>query len=364
MLDFTSSLYLGLKHPHSSLRPWKMISTGAPAALRIPALNRTVAAKLALLFGCESAILASSTLHLFWDLFTIFKEKHIAIYLDAGTYPIARWGVERAAAKGVPIRLFLHYDPNSLAKKLIYGGLQGFRPIIIADGFCPGCGRPAPVGDYLKIARRNGGHLVLDDTQALGILGSAPDADVPCGRGGGGILRWSGISGPEIILASSMAKGFGVPIAVLSGSYDIIRRYRQKSETRIYCSPPSIAFTHAAEHALEMNSKNGDVIRYRLSKLIKRFRKNLKEAKLTTTSLFFPIQTLKCIQDLNAMTIYDELFQRDIHSVLHGSTAAHGRRLSFLINAFHQPWQIDQATDALINIIQRETIKYRIGATL
>lgn len=48
--------------------------------------------------GCEMATLSSSTLHLFWDLFGALARGRVAIYMDAGTYPIARWGVERAAA--------------------------------------------------------------------------------------------------------------------------------------------------------------------------------------------------------------------------------------------------------------------------
>ncbi len=61
--------------------------------------------------------------------------------------------------------------------------------------------------------RRFGGLLVIDDTQALGILGRNPGQDAPYGRGGGGSLRRANIQGPDILVGASLAKGFGVPIA-------------------------------------------------------------------------------------------------------------------------------------------------------
>src|SRR5262245_50393298 len=109
MLDFTSSLYLGLQHPSWSLEPWASMSTGRPAALGTPDKHRQVAAALADLTGCERATLHSSTLHVFWDLFGMLARR-TAIFMDAGVYPIGRWGVERAASRCIPVQVFTHYS--------------------------------------------------------------------------------------------------------------------------------------------------------------------------------------------------------------------------------------------------------------
>ena len=53
-----------------------------------------------------------------------------------------------------------------------------------------------------------------------------------------------------MIVGSSLAKGFGTPMPLLAGSASVIRRFEEHSETRIHCSPPSLAALHAAEHAL------------------------------------------------------------------------------------------------------------------
>ena len=47
MLDFTSALYLGLRHEHAALRPWSQFASGRPAALREAPDARRVAQAVA-----------------------------------------------------------------------------------------------------------------------------------------------------------------------------------------------------------------------------------------------------------------------------------------------------------------------------
>ena len=92
MLDFTSSLYLGLSHSSQSLRPWQQLTLGMPAALRTPPGTSHLELELARLQGCERVSLGTSTLHLFWDLFGMLSDQDYTVYFDQRTYPVARWG--------------------------------------------------------------------------------------------------------------------------------------------------------------------------------------------------------------------------------------------------------------------------------
>ena len=56
VLDFTSALYLGLRHPSPSLRSWSGLTTGKPAALELPPVSAAIAGRFAALVGCESAV--------------------------------------------------------------------------------------------------------------------------------------------------------------------------------------------------------------------------------------------------------------------------------------------------------------------
>jgi 8-amino-7-oxononanoate synthase len=359
MADFTSALYLGLRHPSWSLAPWGQLTTGRPAALMEAPNHATVATALAGLVGCERATLGSSTLHLFWDLFGMLDGRH-AIYMDAGVYPIGRWGVERAAARRIPVHAFAHHDGDALRRALQWSARQRLRPVVVADGFCPGCGQPAPIAAYLQIIQRSGGLLVLDDTQALGILGYSPGADAPLGIGGGGSMRFHQVSHPSVLLISSLAKAFGTPLAMLAGSDAMVRTFEAKSETRMHTSPPSRAVIHAARRALEINHAHGDTLRQRLTRLLRRFHNRLAKAGLRAIGGSFPVQTLLPLSGTDAASTHERLLRSGIRTVAHHARNGQRSRISLLVTARHTPAEIDHAVAAIedaTGIEQRDTFR-------
>ena len=349
MLDFTSALYLGLCHPSEALRPWGGLTTGRPAALGEPPDARAVAADLAALQGCERAVLAPSTLHLFWDLFGMLGRR-AAIYLDAGAYAVARWGAERAAGRGAPVRLFGHHDPVDLERWLRRDAGTGRAPVVAADGFCPACGRAAPLAAYLAAARTRGGQLIVDDTQALGVLGEAPGRGGPYGRGGGGSLRWSGVGGGDVLVISSLAKAFGAPLAALAGSDEAVRRFEERSDTRVHSSPSSVAVVRAAERALAINRQCGDALRLRLWRRVCLFRAGLRRAGLAAQGGPFPVQTILPEPGCDVPKQHRLLLDRGVRAVLRRDHDGTGARISLLITARHRPAQLACAVDALADM--------------
>jgi 8-amino-7-oxononanoate synthase len=347
VLDFTSALYLGLRHPTPSLRPWSALTTGKPAALEPPPGANAVAQELAALQGCERATLLPSTLHLFWDLFGVLARDRVSIYMDAGSYAIARWGVERAAARDFPVRSFSHRDARAAGDLIERDRASSGYPVIVADGFCPKCGRAAPIGQYLDCVERRQGYLILDDTQALGILGEQPTAAAPYGHGGGGSLRHAGIASPRIIVGSSLAKGFGVPVAVLAGSDAVVERFEGQSETRVHSSPPSAALIHAAERALAVSRAQGDSWRKYLWALVRRFRSGLRRIGVATGSGVFPVATIKPTAAVNAETLHQRLLRGGIRTVVIQDCGGIGARVAVLITVLHAPSDIDRAVEAI-----------------
>lgn len=354
-LDFTSALYLGLRHPSRELAPWLQFTTGRPAALAEPLAARGLARQLAHLQGCEAGTLGPSTFHLFWDLFGQLAKDHVAIYVDTNAYPIARWGAERAAALGVPVRRFRGGDPEALWRQVERGSLCRRRPIVLSDGYCPTSGGVAPLAAYLDCARAFGGFLLIDDSQALGVLGRDPGRQAPYGFGGGGSLPWSRIAGGDVIVVSSLAKGFGVPLAVLAGGHDMVARFEQDSETRVHCSPPSLAAVSTAEHAMVVNREHGDALRLYLAGLVRRFRRRLVEIGLTAQEGLFPMQTLAARPGLDASLLHERLLRSGIQAVLHHGGNGQGARISFLITARHGESDIDHVIEILEGLIGVKT---------
>ncbi len=355
MLDFTSSLYLGLQHSSWSLKPWETLSLGKPAALDEPLITHKLASRLAKLIGCERATLATSTLHLFWDLFGITNNNKVSIYLDRGAYPIAQWGVERAAMRGVPVHIFQHHDPNALEIHLQKDALKKRLPIVIANGFCPGCGSPAPIKEYLECIENFGGRLILDDTQAIGVLGQHPCSKSPYGKGGGGILNYLAVDNPNVMVICSLAKSFGVPIAVLAGNSKDIKGFEAKSKIRLHCSPPAIGLLHAAEQALDINESNGHNLRQRLALLVYHFLKKLRKSNLPITKGFFPVKTmsLSSANKADILWIHNNLLNLGIKTVLHTNHKEQQESISFLITAQHCIEDLDYLVEKLLLTTKR-----------
>ena len=345
VLDFTAALYLGLRHPSSSLVSWASLTTGVPAALAVPLDAVRVAAAAGSLLGCARAALAPSTLHLFWDLFAVLAGEDSSVHIDAGAYPIGRWGAERLRGRGIPTQTFHHHDPEALRLQLRECARRRRRPLVLSDGYCPGCGA-APISAYSGLARRFGGRLVVDDTQAVGVLGADPTPDAPFGRGGGGSLPWHGVDGAHVVVCASLAKGLGVPLAVLGGSADVIERFETCAETRVHCSPPSAAVLRAAERALALNRTVGDALRARLAGLVDRLRTRSGLAGLPLCGGAFPVQSLD--PGPAAAEVHRRLLALGVRGVLHRPAHGGGPVISFVLTARHRERDIDAAVAALV----------------
>jgi len=312
-----------------------------------------VAQDLSDLIGTEAATLAPSTLHAFWDLFGTMGAREI--HVDAGTYPIAWWGAERARCGGAVVRPFRHHDPAALRRAVAAQGRgrspaagpgERRRPIVLADGFCPGCGRVAPIEDYLSIVAPAGGSVVVDDTQALGVLGT-PAAGHPYGHGGGGVARWSRLSSPRLVVVASLAKGFGVPVAVVASGGAAVRQYLARSETRVHCSPPSNAHLHSAIEALRINASRGDALRSHLAALVSQFRAGLGTLGVPLTPGLFPVQSTGAGAGLDVQVLHRRLAGLGVRTVLNRPRCRRGIALTFIFAAEHRQADIAQVVQAV-----------------
>jgi len=339
VVDFGSSLYLGLRHPSRCLAPWQRLTTGVPAALAEAPAAAALAAGLARLLDRPAAVAARSSLHALLDVVSALGDGS-TVWVDAGAYPIAGWA---AAAAGRPGRRFAHHDPADLARRI---AADRGRPLVLCDGYCPGCGTVAPLDAYLDLAARAGGRVVVDDTQAVGVLG-APAPGAAYGRGGSGTPAWLGIAGaPELITVASLAKGLGAPMAVVAGDAHTVARVRARGPARTHAGPPSAADLAAAAHALRRNDDDGEHRRRRLAASVRRLRAALPSIRLTGG--LFPVQSAPVSSAAAGASLAAALLARGIRAVPHRPQCVpDGAAVSLLITAAHRPADIDRAASAL-----------------
>ncbi len=338
--DFTSALYLGMRHPSGVLDSWPALTLGKPAALAEVPGARNVALALAALQGCPAATLLPSTLHLFWDLFGMLARERFVVLVDGAAYPVARWGVERAVGLGLPLRVFRHADVPALRALMATVRAARRRPLVLADGYSPGTGRAPPLADYAALVAPSDGLLVLDDTQALGVIGAQ----------GGGSVRAHGLAGAPVLAGASLAKGFGVPLAVLAGGADLIRRFEAASDTRLHASPPSVAAVAAARHALALNAACGDALRATLAAHVAGFRAALAADDLACAGGAFPVQVVRLPGWMDLAAAHAALRRDGVLAVPQYRKGA--ALLAFLLRADHTAADIGRAARALRHLVK------------
>lgn len=321
-----------MQHSSNALTSRLPLTNGKPALLEEHPASISLAQSVARLQGLEAGLLYPSTLHLFWDLFQSLGRRPVAVFIDREAYPIAGWGAKWLNGQRIPVMTFSHGDHRGLKGRI---KASGRMPVIITDGWCTHCESVMPIRQYLEILSPHKGLLVMDDTQALGILGQGPTPDLPYGRGGGGTLRWLGLQAENVIIGSSLAKGFGTPLAVLAGSHPRIAKVKKDSLTRQHCSPPDHASVMAGHRALLINQKYGHRCRERLLSNVQFFRSKLGPYGILDSNTTFPLQKLGGMPGPLAQQLQLELDKAGIRIFLVAG-AREQVHPAFLIRADHR----------------------------
>lgn len=346
VLDFTSALYLGARAvPFPAGLP---LTSGKPAVLQEPPWQRAVAQEVARRQGLEAGLLAPSTLHLFWDVFRLAPRSAV-VFIDRNMYPVGQWGSIRASLRGLPVVPFAATDLLGLAQQLHVYRQQGRVPWLVTDGWHLTAGRPAPLAEYLALLQQDAsGVLLIDDTQAAGVLGAHPNTQLPLGYGGGGSLTYLGIKSAQTLTITSLAKGLGVPVAVLAGSAQQVARFAQRSDVRVHTSPVSNWHAWAAQETLCHDARYGDAARLRLWQRIAQFRKELAAAGLSPAGGDFPVQKLRLPRATAALSLHHYLRERGIHCLLLADECRPAvPQVAFCLRADHAAAEIRRLTQCI-----------------
>ncbi|TGE20053.1 aminotransferase class I/II-fold pyridoxal phosphate-dependent enzyme [Hymenobacter elongatus] len=345
-MDFTSALYLGERSV--TIPAGLPLTFGKPAALHEPCWQRAVAREVARRQGLETGLLAPSTLHLFWDVFRL-PSRSTVIFIDRNMYPVGHWGSARALLRGLAVVPFAADNLPQLLH-LLHTHCQGGKiPWLVTDGWNLTAARAAPLAHYLALLEPYpDGVLLLDDTQAFGVLGAAPTGRLPLGHGGGGCLPFVGVRSAKLLTITSLAKGLGVPVAVLAGSASRLARYERRSDVRVHTSPVSNLHAWVARAALRHDACHGDEARQRLGQRIRQFRGALAAAGICPQGGLFPVQKLLLPCTTAALSMQQQLRQHGIETLLladtHRPTVP---QVAFCLRADHSAADIRAVTECV-----------------
>jgi myxalamid-type polyketide synthase MxaB len=272
--DFASCNYLGLDlHPEvmaavePALRKWgthpswtRAVASPAPYAQLERELARMVGAPDTLVFP------SISLLHL--GVLPLLAGGDGIIFKDAAAHHSIHEACLRARAEGVEWQDFRHNDPEDLAEKLARQS-PGRTKVIATDGAYSMGGAYPPLAEYVRLARQHKAIVYVDDAHGFGILGEAPDAAMPYGHGGNGMVRHMGLdcASDPIVYVAGLSKAFSSYAAFVTCADAQTKLKLQTSGPYVFSGPTSTASLATALAGLGQNGRDGEDRRARILQL-------------------------------------------------------------------------------------------------
>jgi 8-amino-7-oxononanoate synthase len=152
-----------------------------------------------------------------------------------------------------------------------------------------------------------------------------------------------------------LAKGLGVPVAVLAGRPARLRQFERQSKTRVHTSPVSAWHVWAAVQALRLDARQGEAARASLGQRIGQFRAALGRVGLRPGGGWFPVQKLVPTRATAALSLHQQLRQAGINTLLLAGEHRPGvPEIAFCLRADHSPADIGRVAVVLGQAVRRQ----------
>ena len=132
------------------------------------------------------------------------------------------------------------------------------------------------------------------DSLAVGVLGDRTAHSTGFGIGGTGTLEWLGAHEPGPVVVASLAKAYGVPLALVGGPRGVIRNIGHHEMSTIHASGPTAADRAALRGVLETDRTFLAAKRARLEQRTQQLRHLLQRHGLRPIGLPFPFVQAEC----------------------------------------------------------------------
>lgn len=339
--DFTSALFLGQHHPSAGFRPWTELTTGVPAAIRELPDAAVLASAICTRQQAEAGLVARSALHGLMDVLQALPRPGDLVLVDAGAYPLTQWASRAAASRGVQVLTYPHFRPPAVVPKT--------RTWVVTDGWCQGCGMPAPLALMQALVEKTGGQVIVDDSLAIGVLGRRP------GEGafgdGTGTARWLGLEHRNVLWLASLSKAYGAPVTVMTGDLATIATLTRYGGNRLHSSQPSAADLGAGLSAV--NNRRMTRLRARLYRLTRWLRQAFSDLGLPPQGLTFPIVGTAVDSLELARRWHTGLAALDVQALVQLPRCRPGAVLSAVVRSDHRQSDLDRLVRSLA-LVTRE----------
>jgi myxalamid-type polyketide synthase MxaB len=355
--DFASCNYLGLDlHPE--------VRAAVPPALAEwgvhPSWTRAVASprpyddlerELAAFVGAPTTLVFPSISLLHIGVLPLLAGHDGVIFKDAEAHHSIHEACLRAQANGTEWVPFPHSDIAQLERKLARQR-PGRTKVIATDGvYSMGSSHP-PLVDYVRLAKAYSALLYVDDAHGFGIIGERPDAALPYGYRGNGMVRHFNLDycRDRIVYVAGMSKSFSSYVAFVTCFDEKVKWDLQAAGPFVFSGPTCVASLASALAGLRVNAREGDARRRTIYRLTCRFVTAVRALGFEVDNGdYFPIVGVVIGSCENLVRACKLLWEHDIliTPAMYPAVPSHRNLVRFSITAENTEEEVDRAVAAL-----------------
>ncbi|MEE8580838.1 MAG: 8-amino-7-oxononanoate synthase [Myxococcota bacterium] len=298
-------------------------------------LHRALEEELASFLGCEAALAFSTGYMANLGVIPALVGAGDSIVSDELNHASIIDGARLSRAQ---VSVFPHGDVAGLDRCLGEAARSGRRVLLALDGVYSMDGDVAPIAEMVRLARRYGAMVLLDDAHGTGTLGAR-------GRGSG---EHCGVTEGVDVLVGTLGKALGSFGAFVAGSQALRTLLVNVARSFIFScalAPPQVEAARAALVLLEAEPWR----RWALQCNAARLRQRLMAAGISTEPSRTHIVPVVIGDNQATMTLCERLLDRGFYAqgIRHPSVPDGTARLRLTPMATHTPEEIDALADAV-----------------
>jgi 8-amino-7-oxononanoate synthase len=343
-----SNNYLGLTHDKRVIDAAKQAAeeygsscTGSRFLNGTLAMHEELERRLALFMGFPSCVTFSTGFQVNLGVISAVAGKDDVIFCDRENHASIIDACRLALAQ---TRKFRHDDMEDLEEKLKNTNPKAGK-LIVVDGVFSMVGHITNLPEILKLAKKYGARVMVDDAHGVGVLG----------KHGRGTIEHFGLEGPyqgvDIVMGT-----FSKSLASLGGfvvaTEEVINFIKHNARALIFSASPSPSNTAAALAALDIIETEP----WRIEKLwrnVKKMKDGLDAMGYDTMGSLTPIIPIRVGDDIETFSFAKELAARGlfVNPVVPPGAPMGLVRTSYM--ASHSDEELDFALDVLRSMAQK-----------
>jgi 8-amino-7-oxononanoate synthase len=267
MIMLGSNNYLGLtNHPkvkEAAIEAVKKYGSGCAGTRLLNGnldIHVKLEEKLASFFRKEAALTFSTGYQTNLGIITSLAGKHDVVVIDKLDHASI---IDACRLSYAEVKKFKHNDMESLEYVLKASGTRG--KLVVVDGVYSMEGDIAPLPDIIKVCRKYGARLMVDDAHGIGVLGKT----------GRGTPEHFGVEKEVDIIMGTYSKSLASIGGFVAASEEVIHYMKHTSRPLIFsASPPpaSVAAVIAALDIIDREPERRERLWHNTNKMMKAFK--------------------------------------------------------------------------------------------